>query len=101
MASVDVFLFIALTDAGPKGRNLSGHRHGVDELSPCKDILKPVHVELMPETYPMPKHESCLSEQDMPNYWNQNILACGRCVREKIFSVQACGRGLHLCTTGL
>eukprot|EP00439_Symbiodinium_sp_Y106_P016719 s1637_g2.t1 len=68
---VDVFLFIALTDAGPKGRNLSGHRHGVDELSPCKDILKPVHVELMPETYPMPKHESCLSEQDMPNYWNQ------------------------------
>ena len=68
---VDVFFFIALTDAGPKGRNLSGQRHGIDELSQCKDILKPVHVELMPETYPMPKHESCLSARDMPNYWNQ------------------------------
>eukprot|EP00439_Symbiodinium_sp_Y106_P036612 s1637_g4.t1 len=68
---VDVFFFIALTDAGPKGQNVSGQRHGIDELSRCKDILKPVHVELMPETYPMPNHESCLSEQDMPNYWNQ------------------------------
>eukprot|EP00439_Symbiodinium_sp_Y106_P004399 s1637_g1.t1 len=66
--NVDVFLFIALTDAGPKGRNVSGQKHGVDELRRCKEILKPVHVELMPETYPMPKHESCLSEQDMPQY---------------------------------
>ena len=68
---VDVFFFIALTDAGPKGLNVSGQRHGIDELSRCKEILKPVHIELMPETYPMPEHEGCLSEQDMPNYWNQ------------------------------
>ncbi|CAE7388244.1 unnamed protein product [Symbiodinium sp. CCMP2456] len=67
---VDVFLFISLTDAGPKGHNVSGQRHDVNELRQCKEILKPVHIELMPEAYPMPKHESCLSKQDMPNYWN-------------------------------
>ncbi|CAK9042476.1 unnamed protein product [Durusdinium trenchii] len=73
--SMDVFFFLALDD--PPDGKIDQWRVQRDvnaaQLEYCKELLRPVHTEFMPPTYPMPKHHNCTPGHE-PSYAVQTAL---------------------------
>lgn len=62
---MDVFFFLALEESY-QARDKTMIRHNFEEqlLQPCRDLMRPVHVDLMPPSYPMPSVSNCSAGHD-------------------------------------